>query len=402
MADLSKDSLQNSLELACAWLTELAQTRHKKLCDEGDNVESRFDYQDYRGAIKGEYWAATGKWSDFCPVWHTGQAVCALVQASDVLAQGKLLDAAQYSAYFILRQQITNPNDEHYGMILAYEDGPYWVGTSSILECLIGLLDLHTATEEQRYLKACDDALEWIVRRMYLRGEGLFHNEYLSDRNEIAEKGVGMNPRPLADDAMFLRVGRLCAKQQYVDVFYETLARLPKDEDPPGNWMMYVPCSVEWNTIHPRHAYWWGNPFIDAYLETKEQRYLDAAIRSGQWYISAQRTDGGLFRSTSREFRTDCFGHATSGIACAAKLWARLWQVTGDDRWIEPTRRALEFCLMMQVTSARDKNLQGIIIEKILPPDGTDASLIHIRDLGTIFYIQAVCEILRSGFAEHL
>ena len=33
--------------------------------------------------------------------------------------------------------------------------------------------------------------------------------------------------------------------------------------------------------------------------------------------------------------------------------------------------------------------LRGAILEKVLPPDGTDRSPYHIRDLGTIFFVIA-------------
>jgi hypothetical protein len=126
------------------------------------------------------------------------------------------------------------------------------------------------------------------------------------------------------------------------------------------------------------------------------------AIRAGQWYVQAQRADGGLFRTTYRDFNTRSFGHATSGIACAAKIWTRLWQVTHDDQWLEPISKALEFCMNMQMISPSDENLRGVIVEKILPPDGTDRSLIYIRDLGTIFYIQAACEVISANLDEDL
>jgi len=45
--------------------------------------------------------------------------------------------------------------------------------------------------------------------------------------------------------------------------------------------------------------------------------------------------------------------------------------------------------MKMQFTNPEDPNLKGAILEKVLPPDGTDRSPYHIRDLGTIFFIQA-------------
>ena len=49
----------------------------------------------------------------------------------------------------------------------------------------------------------------------------------------------------------------------------------------------------------------------------------------------------------------------------------------------------------MQLLNCKDPNLQGVILEKVLPPDGTDNLPYYVRDLGTIFFIQAACEYLQ-------
>ncbi|MEM2740391.1 MAG: hypothetical protein QXQ29_06290, partial [Candidatus Bathyarchaeia archaeon] len=106
---------------------------------------------------------------------------------------------------------------------------------------------------------------------------------------------------------------------------------------------------------------------------------------------------GGLFRDTFIDFSTPSFGHATSGIACTVILWLELTQILEDKRYIEPMRKALRFCISMQFRNPEDPNLRGAILEKVLPPiDGTDKSPYHIRDLGTIFFIQAVAKILSN------
>jgi hypothetical protein len=129
---------------------------------------------------------------------------------------------------------------------------------------------------------------------------------------------------------------------------------------------------------------------------TGEPRYLDLCRRSARWYVQAMRTDGGLFRDTYGDFSTPSFGHATSGIACAAILWADLVREYGDDEWREPIRRALGFCRAVQFTRASDPNLQGAILEKVLPPAGSDAPPWYLRELGTFFYVQALCQVLRD------
>jgi hypothetical protein len=52
--------------------------------------------------------------------------------------------------------------------------------------------------------------------------------------------------------------------------------------------------------------------------------------------------------------------------------------------------------MKMQFTNPEDPNLKGAILEKILPPDGTDRSPYYIRDLGTIFFIQAAALYLQT------
>jgi len=136
---------------------------------------------------------------------------------------------------------------------------------------------------------------------------------------------------------------------------------------------------------------------IDAWRDTGEARWLETAIRSGQWYMRAQRLDGGLFRFTDLQFRTACFGHATSGIMSAAVMWIELFRATGETCWLEPLYRALDYACRMQFATPEDQNLAGCILEKVLEPDGTDASSYHIRDLGTIFFIQAAASLMLSA-----
>ena len=49
----------------------------------------------------------------------------------------------------------------------------------------------------------------------------------------------------------------------------------------------------------------------------------------------------------------------------------------------------------MQFTNAKNPDLQGAVLEKVNAPNGTDCSLYYLRDLGTIFFIQAAAEYLK-------
>jgi hypothetical protein len=385
--------LKDALALAFGWLTDIAEVRTEKLTIEKNSLGH--GHADWRGAIRGEYSAARREWDFFCPIWHTGQAVAALVAAHRVLRDDRLIESARLAAEFIVRERVSDSAHPHFGLIFATEDRGNVVNTSAILECCDGLIALSEYTNEPQYWDVVTSAAGWIAKHAYL-GDGLFKDAFSLQDWDFTDLFPGPG-RPLIDDAIMLRSYERTANETFRRVFFETADRLLRDEDPPGNWISYSPCSAKGGHIHPRHAYWWGLPMIAAYEDSGESNYLDCAIRAGEWYLKAQRRDGGLFRRTYTDFRTDSFGHATSGIACAAILWQELHRVTGDSRWMEPVEQALRFCVSVQFTEPNDANLRGAILEKVLPPDGTDRSPYHIRDLGTIFFVKAAAMKLSRG-----
>lgn len=386
--------LRRSMLLACDWLADVAQVQGEQLTVESNTL--KLAHARWKGAFRGEYTVATRRWTFFCPVWHGGQAVKALVQAYQVAPNSRYLEAAHQGARFILHNQVQSGADA--GLILAYEGLPDKVYTSAILEGLDGLLVLGRATQRREYIDAAVSAARWCLDRAWLKGQGLLRDLYdpktlrFIDGTVVTKDGAA--GRPLADDAIWLKCFHCTREGAYRQAFFEVLDRLLRDERPAGNWVDYGPCLPRTGECHPRHAYWWGLPMVDGWIETRETKWLDAARRSGQWYVSAQRTDGGLFRFTDSNFNTACFGHATSGIACAAILWIQLFEQTGESRWLEPLHRALKYCMSMQFTEPADPNLKGCILEKILPPDGSDRSPYYVRDLGTIFFVQAAAQLL--------
>ena len=227
-------------------------------------------------------------------------------------------------------------------------------------------------------------------------GDGLFRDAYdVRSRKFVPPPWKSDKPgRPLADDAVFLTAAKRTGNERYRRIFFTTVDRLLKEEEPAGNWINFAPCKAKTGSIHPRHAYWWGYPMLSAYKESGDRKYLACAIRAGEWYLGAMRKDGGLFRGTYRDFGTDSFGHATSGIACAVKMWLNLWREKPEERWLEASAKALSFCMKMQFRDVQDPNLKGAVLELVEPPDGTDRSPYRLRDLATIFFAQAATSVL--------
>ncbi|NQU39160.1 MAG: hypothetical protein HQ523_04335 [Lentisphaerae bacterium] len=389
-------SWTDSLNLACDWTIDVSMiaTREHGLDDGGRALLGQYD--DWRGAFRGEYSARTRQWGMFCPIWHGGQAVKALALAYEVLGQERLIDAARAGAEFILRNQVEG------GMIRAYESGQDGINTSATIECLDGLFELSRVTGEAKWAQAAIDAARWLQRNAFLPEEGFFKDEYLPEADQFqrpawAESmGFLEAGRPLLDDGVFITAAQVSGDASLADVAIRTADRLLKDEAPEGTWAHYPPALARTGVIHPRHSYWWGRPMWKVNQATGDQRYLDCCRRSATWYVKAMREDGGLFRNTDANFNTPSFGQATSGIACAAILWHELAREYGDTEWDEPLLRGLRFCRGVQFSTPTDPNLRGAILEKVVTPDGTDAPPWYLRDVGTFFYIQAVALVLRD------
>jgi len=390
---VDRSALASAAAAACEWMTNVAQMKADQLA--GEHNSHKLEHQHWRGALRGEYRASTRQWDFFCPVWHTGQAVKALVWAAEALNRPDFLDAARLGAEFIGSARIADRSSPHYGLILGFEDFGDRSSTSAVLEAVDGLWLLTDATGNNHYAEWANAAAAWEARYSYL-GDGLFRDQFnvktLSHDSPAA--GAPHPGRPLNDDAVFLKAALRGGNPTLRAIFYEVADRLLRDEDPPGNWINYGPCNAATGMIHPRQAYWWGRPMIDAYRDSHDRRYLDCARRAGEWYQNAMRLDGGLFRGTRRDFKTDSFSHATSGVACAVLLWAEIWKETREESWLESIRTGLNFCQSMQLRYVRDPNLNGALIEGVEAPDGTDASPYNIRDLASIFFVQAVSRLI--------
>lgn len=385
---VDRRQLRDALELALEWLTGVAMVR-----DEADvDFFPRSSYVRWRGAIRGEYRAAERRWGMYCPVWHTGQAVKALCLAAGALKRPELLKTAGFCADFIMANRISSGADS--GLILAFEDHPDQVNVSAVLESLDGLFLLAGATGEKKYSDAAVQALRWVQKNAWVPEKGIFNDIYDPRKRQFNFETRCHQGRPLLDDGVFITGWRLTEDDSFLEVAKRTADTLLRDENPAGNWIAYIPCSTQRGDLHPRHAYWWGMPMRQLHHAVGGTCYLACFERGAEWYARALRRDGGLFRRTGIDFSTESFGHAASGSACAARYFLQYREETGSGRFEEPLERALNFCMRMQFTRPQDPNLRGAILEKVLPPDGSDASPYLLRDLGTIFFIQAAADFL--------
>ncbi len=401
---MDKVQLTEAIKLASDWLSDVAQVKTDELTTELNR--KGFKYDSWKGAIRGEYSCKSKEWDFFCPVWHTGQAIKSLVCAYRLTKERKYYESARLGVEFIKNVQIYDENDVDFGLILAFEDEPAQVNTSAILECLDGLMHFAKLEGDDDLWKRIIAAGEFVANKAYNEEIGLFRDLYNPEEHAFVPNAFrtkdGKDGRPLIDDAIFVRLYERTGNKKYLDIHVRVSETLVNDQRPKGNWVDYGPCDADRMMFHPRHTYWWGKPLLDTYRMTGRQEFLETAIASGEFTLKGMRVDGGWIRGLVLEnenplcFNTQSFGHATSGSACAAILFMELHKETQEEKWKQAAELALEYCMRVQVRHAEDSNMQGVIIEKVLYPDGTDKNPYHIRDLGTIFFIQAAVKYVES------
>ena len=390
--------MSRAVAQACDWLADVSQIKTDRLPE--DTTDSHaYAADSWKGSIRGHYLPATGQWSSLCPVWHTGQAVKALLLAGRHLEAERYLNAAREGGCYILDKQVWDPDHVDHGLILAFEDHPDKVNTSAVLECLDGLMHLAEEPEGEWIWERVIAAAEFVMNRMYMPDAGVFcdvydpqaHTVFTSPKFRTKDNIGG---RPLLDDGVFARLYEHTGDPRFLDVHVRVSERLVADQNPPGHWIDYSPCNVKMGSFHPRHTYWWALPLVDTYRHTGREEFLETAIASGRFCQKALRHDGGWFRGYYADGKSDSFGHATSGGAGAAMLWMELFKQTGDAEWLASAEKALAFCMKVQFTNPADPNLKGAVLEKVLPPDGTDRSPYSLRALASIFFVIAALRYL--------
>ena len=382
-----------ALEHAAVWLRDTAQVHGP-----GQPFENPAGYPhaDFTGAMRTEYDTKTRVWSTNGPVFHSGQAIRALLVARRRLADPSYLAAAVAAGEFLLRERIQQPDHGQRGLLMSLEQNDDEINVQVTVEALSGLLDLHAETGDGRYLAAVRQSLDILIRDAYLPGERLMLDHFsLSRREFFHDRENAVAGRAVLDDAVLLRLSVATGDERYRDVFLAMADRLLDEEGPPGTWLRFPPWEERVGRIHNRKSWWWGWPLLSAHDATGERRYLEGAIRAGDWYRSGQNLDGGIYYTPTPDGRHNSFGLCTSVVAVAVLLWTDLLRRTGDDGYLPAIERGVGFLLAAQFDQqVADPDVRGALFESPRPPDGSLAPGFRVRDIAAIFAVRALDAVL--------
>ncbi|MFN8481430.1 MAG: hypothetical protein U0768_00050 [Anaerolineae bacterium] len=312
------------------------------------------------------------------------------------VATPPLLDAAQAMAEYVARNMVDAPGHPNDGLLLAYEGDNVAVNNQVLFETLPGLLDLAEATGDERWVDIARRAADFVIAGGFLADEGLIVDHYhVADARFVPDPD---NPHPgriMLDDAALVQLSAATGDRRYTDVFLAMAERTLREEGPPGMWIVFPPWAASSGRMHIRATWWWGYPMLAAYDLTGDNRFWEAALRAGQWYMDQQNLDGGFYYSPVVGGKHTTFGLAASGAAVASIIWCDLYQRTGDAKYKTAVNRSAAFLAAAQFSPrADDANVRGALWESPNPPDGTPCPGFFIRDIATLFAIRALDKAL--------
>ncbi len=400
MPDGRREQCELALRHGAAWLIERAQI------PAGGRAVAPFDdpmdypHGDYAGAIRTEYDTKTGRWGMNGPTWHAGQAIRTMLVSERRLGEGRYRDAAMMAGAFMLRKRLTAPA-EVAGMLLTYEGDNVHVNVEVGFEGITGLLDLHAATGEARWLDAARAAADALLVG-YLPDEGLARDHYHVPSGRFVGDPENPNPgRAMLDDAALARLATATGEARYADLFLAMADRLLLEEGPTGTWLRFPPWRPELGRVHGRKSWWWGWPLLAAHDLARERGdhdpapYLAGATRAADWYLGGQNLDGGAYYTPDTAGRHNSYGLCTSISAVSILFWADLWRRTGDERWLPAIRRAVGYLLRAQFApDVADEAVRGAFFESPNTPDGGLAPGFQVRDIAAIFGVRALDTVL--------
>lgn len=374
------------------WLAQVA--RVKSLDDQFLDPRS-YPTADYIGAIRNEYDTKSRTWSVNGPVWHTGQAVRALLIAYRHTRDLSLRDAGTEMGRYIVRNIVVAPGEQNHNLMLAYEGDNFTVNNQTVFETIPGLLDLAQALGDSSYVEHASRAADFALGG-FLPSEGLITDHYnVNEARFVQDKDNPLPGRPLLDDGALHQLGKETGDDRYTQIFLTMADRALREENPPGSWIIFPPWNQQTGRLHIRTSWWWGYPLLLAYDLSKDLRFWEASVRVGDWYLAQQNHDGGFYYSPLINRKHTSFGLATSGAAVASIIWSDLFTRTGNLKYKDAINRSIRFLLAAQFSDESvDPNTCGALWETIHPPDGTVCPGFLIRDIATIFAIRALDKVL--------
>jgi len=351
------------------------------------------------GYSRCDYNIPEGKWYDYEPPWHTGQAIYALLEAHRITGQQKYLDKAIEAGNWWVGLEITDHpklngmiasiHGDHAGEVIVF---------ATMSDGSAGIYKLYEATGDKRYGDVPTRAGDWMLRNMCLLEEGVCYDNVDPETGEVMKENSPFWPekenqdlydvaRPNNEGSLFLDMYEYTGNEEYKEAFIALCNSLVEKQGPEGMWMDFMPNHKESGSVHPRFNLWYAESLIYGYELTGDKRYLEAATKTARKFAEFQDSRGTIYYQNFLDGSRDRSSVCGSAVAFSGILWMRLREhgVEGFDENIE---LSLDWILKNRYAKDHpDPNLRGAVINTRLRHKKGKLWLTQ-RDVGSTFGVR--------------
>ena len=327
--------------------------------------------------------------------WHTAQAGVALLEYRDLDDDAAVRQSVDLAWDFIQRHQVkTGKYKGVFVEALPEELEPelesrYSFGYSSLstrwayasydnIETDLFPLELYERTKDESYLQgAYDNAAFFLANEPDLV---FFERE----THTVAISGM-------SNDAIYGRLAKYTGEERFAEVFrrqIRALSQLSLDLRADNNIR-----NIYWDCTALMYA-------IDQFPELLGPAMAKLAFLA-ETTLFAQKPTGQLwFRYKEsgvidREHQRSQDGAATFGMV---RVWGKMYDVTGDKRWLEAIRKAVEFALTQQYDETYGPKFSGAF-QYAGEVEYEGHRFDSLRDISTIFGLRALIPLLQKNTA---
>ncbi len=396
---------QPKLELDKAYKTKIIESLNNAIQHTGKAMLNN------DGMARGNYQMISGVWEEYEPAWHTGQAIYGLLETYEVTKNKSALDHAVRAGKWWIDLQFPKGHKLE-GYLNARHGSKLGdlINTTTIADGTPGLFNLSDVTGDKIYADIATDAGAWILDNLYIPKERLSYNivdaktgEIWKDRSPHEQhKDVPFDikhvARPNAEGYLWKDMYTHTGKERYKEAFLEICNKLVDDQSENGWWMDFEPNNPETGKIHGRFNTWNAEALIEAYTLTKEQKYLDAALKTAKALAKVQDKTGVIWYSSYLDGNHDKRSPCGSATSYAGILWLQLYEL-GITDFENNIKLALDFTLKNQFSIAHtDPNLAGAYYEirQKAKKDGTFE--LYYRDIATSFGMRFLSDLYQNAY----
>ncbi|TPN81203.1 beta-L-arabinofuranosidase domain-containing protein [Aquimarina algicola] len=364
-----------------------------------------------KGMARGNYHMISGQWQEYEAAWHTGQAIQGLLEAYKVTDNKMALDHAIKAGNWWISLQFPKGHALE-GYLFAKHGNTLGdlINTTTITDGTPGLFDLSDVTGDKKYADVATSAGAWILDNLYIPKERLSYNIVDGETAKIwknqsphaQHQGLPFTikhvARPNVEGYLWKDIYTHTGKKRYKYAFLEVCDKLIDDQSDNGWWMDYEPNDPTTGKVHGRFNTWNAEALLEAYRLTKQQKYLEAAVKTAKALAKVQGKSGVIWYSSYLDGNHDKRSPCGSAVSFAGILWLQLYEL-GITDFEKNIRLAINFTLKNQFSKDhKDPNLAGAYYEirQRAKKDGTLE--LYYRDIATSFGMRFLSNVYQNAF----